>query len=269
MPSATVNGLRYDYEEKGSGLPAVFAHGLTFDRHMWDHQVETLSGRYRCIAYDFLGHGGSPVGPEGYSLEDEAEHLHALLGQWGASPAHIVGLSMGGMVALRLALAHPADVRSLSILDASAEEELPERRPLYEQLAATAKTQGPESVADPVAGFMFSRGFVQSQPEKVEAYKRGFGALDMEGLERATQAVTRRTNVLERIAQIAVPTLVIVGGEDIATTPDKAQHIAERIRGARLETVAGSGHMTPLEQPERISELLSAFLPEVDSGGVK
>ena len=75
--------------------------------------------------------------------------------------------------------------------------------------------------------------------------------------------------MLERIAQIAVPTLVIVGGEDIATTLDKAQHIAERIRGARLETVAGSGHMTPLEQPERISELLSAFLPEVDSGGVK
>ena len=91
----------------------------------------------------------------------------------------------------------------------------------------------------------------------------------MEGLERATQAVTRRTNVLARIPQISVPALVIVGGEDIATTPDKAQHIAEGIRGARLETVAGSGHMTPVEQPERISELLSAFLAEVDSGGVK
>ena len=212
MPSATVNGLQYDYEEKGSGLPIVFAHGLTFDRHMWDHQVETLSSRYRCIAYDFLGHGGSPVGPEGYSLEDEAENLHALMAQWGASPAHVVGLSMGGMVALRLALAHPQDVRSLTILDASAEEELPERAPLYEQLAATAKAQGPQTVADPVVGFMFSPGFVQSQPEKVEAYKRSFGALDMEGLERATKAVSRRTTVLERIPQITVPTLVH-GGE--------------------------------------------------------
>ena len=269
MPSATVNGLVYDYEEKGSGLPIVFAHGLTFDRHMWDHQVETFSPRYRCIAYDFLGHGGSPVGPEGDSLEDEAENLHALMAQWGASPAHIVGLSMGGMVALRLALAHPQDVRSLTILDASAEEELPERRPLYEQLAATAKAQGPQTVADPVVGFMFSRGFVQSQSEKVEAYKRSFEALDMDGLEAATKAVTRRTRVLERIPQIAVPTLVIVGGEDISTTPDKAQRIAEGIRGARLETVAGSGHMTPVEQPERISELLSAFLAQVDGGGPK
>ncbi|MDO8611922.1 MAG: alpha/beta fold hydrolase [Dehalococcoidia bacterium] len=269
MPSATVHGLVYDYEEKGSGLPIVFAHGLTFDRHMWDHQVETLSSRYRCIAYDFLGHGGSPVGPEGYSLEDEAENLHALMAQWGASPAHVVGLSMGGMVALRLALAHPQDVRSLTILDASAEEELPERRPLYEQLAATAKAQGPQTVADPVAGFMFSRGFVQSQPEKVEAYKRGFEGMDMEGLERATQAVTRRTNVLDRIPQITVPALVLVGSEDIATTPDKAQRIAEGIPGARLETVAGSGHMTPVEQPERISDLLSAFLAQVGGGGPK
>ena len=269
MPSATVNGLRYDYEEKGSGLPVVFAHGLTFDRHMWDHQVETLSARYRCIAYDFLGHGGSPVGPEGYSLEDEAENLHALMAQWGASPAHVVGLSMGGMVALRLALVHPQDVRSLTILDASAEEELPERAPLYEQLAATAKAQGPQTVADPVVGFMFSRGFVESEPEKVEAYKSSFGALDMEGLERATKAVSRRTTVLAQIPQIAVPALVIVGSEDISTTADKAQHIVEGIRGARLKTIAGSGHMTPVEQPERITELLSAFLTEIDGGGPK
>src|SRR3990172_7926665 len=264
MPSATVNGLQYDYEEKGSGFPIVFAHGLTFDRHMWDHQVETLSSRYRCIAYDFLGHGGSPVGPEGYSLEDEAENLHALMAQWGASPAHIVGLSLGGMMALRLALAHPEDVRSLALLDTSAEAELPERAPLYEQLAATAKAQGPMTVADPVVGFMFSRGFVQSQPEKVAAYKRSFAALDVEGLERATKAVSRRTNVLARIPQIAAPTLVIVGSEDISTTPDKAQHIVDGIRGARLETVAGAAHMTPVEQPERVSELLSPFLAQVD-----
>src|SRR3972149_9093316 len=102
MPDATVDGSRYHYEEKGSGFPVVFAHGLTFDRHMWDHQVETLSSRYRCIAYDLLGHGGSSLGQEGYTLEDEAENLHALMVRAGASPAHVVGHSLGGMVALRL-----------------------------------------------------------------------------------------------------------------------------------------------------------------------
>ena len=72
MPTAAVNGLQYFYEEKGSGFPVVFAHGLTFDRHMWDHQVQTLSSRYRCVAIDFRGHGGSSTAPGEYGLEEEA-----------------------------------------------------------------------------------------------------------------------------------------------------------------------------------------------------
>ena len=112
---------------------------------------------------------------------------------------------------------------------------------------------------------MFSQGAVQSQPEKVAAYKQHFINSSMDGIELATKAVTRRTSVLERISEITVPTLVIVGSEDIATTPDKSQRIAEGINGTKLETIAGSGHMTPVEQPERISQLLSEFRAEVDS----
>jgi 3-oxoadipate enol-lactonase len=265
MPAVTVDGNQYHYEEKGSGVPVVFAHGLTFDRRMWDPQVEALSARYHCIAYDFLGHGGSSVAAREYSLEDEAENLHALMAGWGAAPAHVVGLSMGGMVAMRLALAYPEDVRSLALLDTSAEEEVEERRPQYEAMAAAAQASGPESVVDAVAPFMFSQGFLESQPEKVAAFRQQFIASSADGIAAATKAVTRRTNVLERISGIRVPTLVIVGGEDISTTPDKANHIAERIAGARLETIAGAGHMTPIEQPERISQLLSDFLAGVDA----
>ncbi len=264
MPAVTVDGSEYFYEERGSGAPVVFAHGLTFDRHMWDPQVEALSSRYRCIAYDFLGHGGSAVGRGEYSLEDEAENLHALISRWKASPAHVVGLSMGGMVALRLALARPEDVRSLALLDTSAEEEVEDRRPQYEAMAEMARVRGPESIVDAVAPFMFSQGFLRSRPEKVAAFRQEFIRSNVEGIVLATKAVTRRTNVLERISAINVPTLVIVGGEDISTTPDKAEHIVERIAGSRLETIAGAGHMTPIEEPERVSQLLSEFLAEVD-----
>jgi 3-oxoadipate enol-lactonase len=267
MPTATVNGSEYYYDEKGSGFPIVFGNSLLFDRRMWDQQVETLSSRYRCITYDFLGHGGSSVGAEGYSLEDEAENLHALMERWGASPAHMVGLSMGGMVDMRLALAHPEDVRSLALLDTSAEEEVAERRPQYEAMAAAARVNGPESVVDAVVPFMFSTGFQQSQP--VAAFKQQFIASNVDGVERATQAVARRTSVLDKISQIKVPTLVIVGSDDISTTPDKAQRIAGGIAGARLETIAGSGHLTAIEQPERISQLLSEFLAQVDSASPK
>ena len=269
MPTATVNGSEYYYEEKGSGIPIVFGNSLLFDHRMWDQQVETLSSRYRCITYDFLGHGGSSVGAEGYSLEDEAVNLHALMERWGASPAHMVGLSMGGMVDMRLALAHPEDVRSLALLDTSAEEELAERRPQYEAMAAAARAGGPESVVDAVVPSFFSPGFQKSNPDPVAAFRQQFIASNIDGIERAVQAVTRRTSVLERISQIKVPTLVIVGSDDISTTPDRAQHIAEGIAGARLETIAGSGHMTAIEQPERISQLLSEFLAQVDSASPK
>lgn len=269
MPTTAINGHSYFYEEIGSGTPIVFAHGLTFDRHMWDHQIRTLSPRYRCIAVDLRGHGGSGGESEEYSLEDEAESLHALMGRLGARPAHLVGLSMGGMIGLRLALAHPESVRSLALLDTSAEAELPERAPQYEALAAMAKARGPGSVVGAVLPIMFSQGFLQGQPEAVARYQSDFGGLNMDGLEAATKAVTRRTDILGEISRIRVPTLVIVGERDIATTPDKAQHIVERIAGARLETIPGSGHMTPIEQPERVSQLLSEFLAQVDAGSPK
>ena len=269
MPKVTVNGDEYFYEEKGSGFPIVFGNSLLFDHRMWDQQVETLSSRYRCVTYDFLGHGGSSVGVEGYSLEDEAENLHALMAQWVASPAHMAGLSMGGMVDMRLALAHPEDVRSLALLDTSAEEEVAERRPQYEALAGAARANGPESVVDLVVPFFFSTGFQQSQPEQVAAFRQQFIDSNIDGIEQATKAVTRRTSVLGRLSEIKLPTLVIVGSDDISTTPDRAQHIAEGIAGARLETIAGSGHMTAIEQPERISQLLSEFLARVDSASPK
>ncbi len=269
MPKATVNGSEYFYEEAGSGVPVVFGHSLLFDHHMWDSQLETLSAGYRCIAYDFLGHGGSSLSGGEYSLEDEAENLQALMSQWGASPAHLVGLSMGGMVNLRLALAHPEDVLSLALLDTSAEEEVAERRPQYEALAPAARARGMESVVDAVVPSFFSPGFMQPNPEPVTAFRRQLIDSNIDGIEQATKAVTRRTSVLDSISRIKVPTLVIVGSEDISTTPDKAQHIAEAISGARLETIPGAGHMTPLEQPERVSQLLSGFLSAVDSASPK
>jgi 3-oxoadipate enol-lactonase len=260
MPNVTANGNQYFYEESGSGFPVVFAHGLTFDRHMWDHQVETLSTRYRCIAYDLLGHGGSATGQGEYSLEDEADNLHALMAELDASPAHVVGLSMGGMVAMRLALAHAGDVRSLALLDTSAEEEVSERAPQYEGMAALAKAQGAAAVVDAVMPIMFSPAFIQGQPEAFARERQRFVDTSTDGIEAATKAVTRRTNVLDRLPQIKVPVLVIVGGDDISTTPDLHEHIAEGISSARLETIPGAGHMTPIEQPERISQLLSEFL---------
>ena len=269
MPTARVNGCDYAYEDRGSGSPVLFAHGLTFDRHMWDPQVEALSGRYRCIAIDFRGHGRSASPPGEYTLEQMAEDVHQLLQGLGVSAAHIVGLSMGGMVAMRLALAHPQVVRSLGLLGTSAEVEVAEHIPQYEGMIQMSLAQGPQAVVDGVVPIMFSQGFIGSQPAKVEAYRQLFLANNVQGVASALYAVTRRRDILDDIAAIKVPTLIIVGEADIATTPEKAQHIQERIASSRLVTIPGAAHMTPIEQPERITELLSQFLAEAEAGAGK
>jgi pimeloyl-ACP methyl ester carboxylesterase len=169
---------------------------------------------------------------------------------------------MGGMTAMRLALAHPEDVLSLALFDTSAEGEEAENVPRYEALLAASRRDA-ASVAPAVAAIMFSQGFQRSHPETVDAFKAAYAASDFDALEPALKAVTARTDVLPALSRIAVPTLVVVGEEDAATRPGPAQHIAEAIPGARLETLAGAGHMSVVEQPQRVNELLSAFLDGV------
>jgi len=263
MPRVTVSGTDVYYEDVGRGFPLLFLHGLTFDTRMWRSQVAALSGKYRCVSIDFRGHGQSAAPDGEYTLEAMAEDVYQVMRHLGLAQAHVAGLSMGGMVAMRLALAHPEVVRSLLLLDTDAGPEEAERAPRYEAMAQMAREQGPEAVMAGVLPLFFSQGFMQARPQELQRFKEQFLDINRDGIYRATRAVTRRRDITDEIRRIRVPTLVIVGDEDIATTREKAEAIHQRIAGSRLETIAGAGHMTPLEQPERVNALLEEFLAGV------
>jgi 3-oxoadipate enol-lactonase len=262
MPTVTVNGAEIYYEDVGQGFPLLFLHGLTFDTRMWTDQVAALSEKYRCVSLDFRGHGHSATTGTEYSLEQFAEDAYGLLKELGIEQAHVAGLSMGGMVAMRLALAHPEVVRSLMLLDTSAHAQDPERASQYQTMAQIIKEQGSEAVVQGVIPIFFSPAFIQGQPQKLEAFREQFRKIDGEGNYRATLAVTRRRDIREDIKGIGVPTLVIVGEEDLPTPVDEAESIHRQIAGSRLEKIAGAGHMTPLEQPEKVTALLEDFLSQ-------
>lgn len=263
MPTISVNGVEIYYEDVGEGFPVLFLHGLTFDTRMWTDQVAALSKKYRCISLDFRGHGHSATTDTEYSLEQFAEDVRGLLRELGIEQAHVAGLSMGGMVAMRLALAYPEVVRSLVLLDTSADPQDAERASQYETMAQIVKEQGPEAVMQGVIPIFFSPAFIQGQPQKLQAFKEQFRKIDGEGNYRAVLAVTRRRDTREDIKGIGVPTLVIVGEQDLATPVDEAETIHQQIAGSRLEKIAGAGHMTPLEQPEKVTALLEDFLSRV------
>lgn len=260
MPTATVRDATFYYADEGAGDPILFIHGLTWDHTLWEHQVAALRDRYRCIAVDLIGHGQTPDVDHEYSFFDLADYLAAFMHAIGIPAAHIVGLSMGGMAAMPMALEHPHSVRSLALLDTDAQPESAEKVAAYGQLAQAIQGMGWPAVAEPVASILFGAPYL-SDPERKAAVVEKLGTNDREAVAgRALRTVTNRVDVLDRLGIISVPTTVIVGELDIATTPDKAEAIAEAIPGAKLVRIPGAGHHSPLENPEAVTAALREHL---------
>lgn len=263
MPKLAVNGTEIYCEEKGEGYPVVLLHGLTFDRRMWEHQVGELSRSYRTVAVDLRGHGLSASPDMEYDLEMMTEDVYQAMRELGIGRAHLVGLSMGGMISMGLALAHPGAVHSLVLLDTSAEPEMADRVAGYETMAGMFREQGAEKVVDGVMTVMFSPDFIRNESEQVRRERERQLRLDRVGVSNATYAVTRRKDISGRLHEIGVPTLVIVGELDVATPLEKARAIQAAIEGSRLEIVPSAGHMTNIEKPEEVTRLIVDFLGSV------
>lgn len=261
MPRIEVNGVRLDYDETGSGAETVvFAHGLLFDRRIFDHQVAALSGRFRCIAFDFRGHGKTEVTRGGYDMDTLAADAAALIEALGAAPCHFVGLSMGGFVGLRLASRRPELLGSLALLDTSADPEPRENVPRYGLLNVVARLFGLRAVAGRVMPILFGRTTMAERRDLVEFWRDRVVAQDRRGMTRAVRGVVERAGVADELHRVRVPTLVLVGEEDTATTPEKARRLCDGIAGAELVVVPRAGHMSSLENPEAVTGALERFL---------
>ncbi|MGC4000039.1 MAG: alpha/beta fold hydrolase [Anaeromyxobacter sp.] len=262
-----VNGTRLYVEDTGGDRPAVvFSHGLLLSVRLWDAQAEALRDRYRCIAYDHRGQGESEV-PRQRSIDMDtcAADAAALIEKLAAGPCHFVGLSMGGFVGMRLAARRPELIRSLVLLETSAEPEAPRAIRRYKMLNHAARWLGPRTVADPVMRVLFGRTFL-ADPGRAAARQawRERVAGNRRAIWRAVNGVIEREGVEALLASIRAPTLVGVGEEDVATPPPKALRIAAGIAGAQLVRFPAAGHSSPVEAPDAVTAALRAFLASVD-----
>lgn len=263
MPTIDLPGARLWYEERGSGPETiVFAHGLLWSGRLFEPQVAALEDRYRCITFDFRGQGRSEITADGYDMDTLAADAAALIESLGAAPCHFVGLSMGGFVAMRLGFRRPELLRSLVLIETSAEPEPEENQPRYRRLNAVARWFGLGLVVGAVMKILFGRTFLEDPARKAERreLRSRLVANRRRGITRAVTGVIEREGVLDRIHEIPVPTLIMVGDEDVATVPAKAKAIHQRIPGSRLVTIPGAGHTSNLEQPEAVNAALEDFL---------
>jgi len=258
---AVVDSLELGYDDvgSGSGVPLLFAHAFPLNRTMWAPQVSALVERCRCVAADFRGFGESTVAPP-YSVEQYADDLAHLLDVLRIEKVVLVGCSMGGYVSLAFWRRHRGRVRALVLADtragADSEETLVKRR----QMIQLARTEGATAVANAQIPALVGKTSREKQPDTYDAVHRMIAQSPVEGIVGAVEAMMVRPDSTPTLATIDVPTLIVVGEEDVPTPQKESQAMHERIAGSRMEVIAQAGHLANLERPAAFNHILTEFL---------
>jgi pimeloyl-ACP methyl ester carboxylesterase len=189
----------------------------------------------------------------------------ALIEQLGVAPVHLVGLSMGGFVAMRLAARRPDLVRSCVLLETSAEAEPAENVPRYRTLNRVARWLGLRVVAGRVMPIMFGTTFLRDPARAAErTLWKSRLAQNRRDIWRAVNGVIEREPITPELGRITAPTLIMVGDEDVATVPQKAERIHAAIRGSELVRIPQAGHTSSVEQPECVTATIAEWLDRVE-----
>ena len=252
MPFARVNGTMLYYRESGEGRLALFVHGFPLDHTVWLDQLLGLGHVRRCVAVDLRGFGRSePITDENLSMEIMADDLAALIEALGESDADIVGISMGGYVAMALWALRPEMVRSLTLLDTKATADSMEARASREALIAQVLEHGRVHVANTLGPALVGPEASVSVRARLRSMIEG---TRYETMVAALEGMRDRPDRTATLRTLNVPSLVVGGEHDRLTPPAEIRGLAEIIPGARSAIVRGAGHLPPLERPDKVNE---------------
>ncbi|MEX2614546.1 MAG: alpha/beta fold hydrolase [Alphaproteobacteria bacterium] len=260
MPQIILNGISHNFIFQGlDGDPVLtLAHAQGFTMDSWASQIACFRDRYRVLALDLRGHGGTAMAGKPYRIEDIARDIIALLDLLKIDRTHYVGASLGGMAGFAMALDHAERLRSVSFV--TTQGVLPQSS-IDGQKAATAvmREQSVDARADAVLERYLRKGFREDEPEKYAELRRQFTANPVEGYAEAGDAIFAM-NFDPRIGDIRVPTMVIAGSDDIATPPERMTLYRDGIPGARMATIPNAGHMPYVEEADAFNKVLAGFL---------
>jgi 3-oxoadipate enol-lactonase len=261
MPMIRANGTSLYYEDTGgTGAPVVFSHGLLWNTTLFAPQIAALKDRYRCVAYDHRGQGRSAddIAPA-ISVETLTTDAAALIEKLDLGPVHFCGLSLGGIVAMRLAIDRPDLIRSLVLLDTTADAEPYKLK--YQAMNLVARFAGLGSVSGAIMPALYGKTTLNdpARADERHAWKQQLVS-NRNTIWRAVNGVLNRKSIHSELGKIAAPTLVAVGEEDTSTPQAMAERIAGAIPGAKLIVIPSAGHATTQEQPAIVTAAIGAFL---------
>jgi 3-oxoadipate enol-lactonase len=234
----------------------VLSNSLGSTLEMWAPQVAPLTQRFRLLRYDHRGHGRSEVPPGPYTIGELAGDVLELLDSLGLDRVSFCGLSMGGMIGMRLAAEAPARVDRLVLSCTSAHLPPPE---LWVERAATARGGGIGELADGAMERWFTPAFRAEQPDTVARIREQVATTPAEGYAACCEAI-RDWDFRDRLGTIEAPTLVIAAAHDPSTPPEHGEAIARAIPGAGMRILPGAAHLANVERPETFTEAVLAHL---------
>lgn len=261
MPTIQLEQVSLYFEEHGAGPPLLLLHGLGSSGQDWELVLPQLAARHRVIVPDVRGHGRSDKPPGPYGIPLFAQDIAALCDRLGIRAAHVVGLSMGGMLAFELAVHRPDLVLSMVIINSG-----PDMVPRTLRFRAALATRilllrlfGPAGLARVVAGKLFPKPEHADLRRQIE---QRLGQNDKDVYLRATRGLIGWT-VLDRVSEIACPVLVLASDRDYTPVSAKEAYVA-RLPNARLEVLKDSGHAAPAENPDQVLAAIERFLQRPD-----
>jgi pimeloyl-ACP methyl ester carboxylesterase len=258
---ASVRGIDVTYTDRGAGYPTLLIHGHPFDRTMWEPQVRALAGRgYRVIAPDLRGYGSSTVVPGTTNLDAFARDLDALLDHLGLDVVSVVGLSMGGQIALELYRLFPDRVDSLTLAATNPRAETERGRAARVALAGRLRAEGMRGYCEEVLVGMMTADNVRELPGVADHVRAMMRATPPEGAAAALLGRARRQDYVPLLRRVSAPTLLVGGQYDVFTPPDLTESMHVLVPDSVVEIIEGAGHLPNLERPERFNEVLRRFL---------
>lgn len=256
MQFTTVGNVTLHYKVEGpdDGAPLVFVNSLGADLRVWDGVATYFTDKYRLVRYDKRGHGLSDSPPGLYSLADERADLAGLLQSLGIFRPIVVGVSVGGMIAVDYAAHHP--VRALIVCDSALRFATAE---FWNERSAAIRREGMAAVAPRLAPRWFAPDFAEREPAAYRGYVNMLARTPAQGYI-ATCDLLAQEDVIEQAGAVQAPALVVGGAQDVSSPPQMVQALAEALPNAQFELIENAGHLPCVEQPAALAQTMAAFL---------
>ena len=257
----TLNGARIHYERSGSGFPLLMIHAGIADSRMWEPQVKPFAQQFDVVRPDLRGFGDSELPPEPYSMLAD---LIALLDHLGIARAHVVGCSMGGTLAIDLAVEHPERVERLALIGSGVSGSIlgAADAALFVDVEAAEKAGDIDALnrAEVRLWLDGPRRPEGSAPALVRELVLDMNGRSLQSNWDAAQSQHIDPPAITRLSEITAPTLVIVGDQDLPHAAANAELITSQVKGSRTVVIKDAAHLPSLERPDEVNRILLDFL---------